>query len=227
MFVNKSMTGDVITIHPDQNVIKAYERLKAHRIRHLPVVEKNNKLVGIVTDRDIRSVIPYRFFEETEHTYKDNFLVYDLKIKHIMIKNPVTISPMSTLQDAMLLLQKHRIGALPVVDEECILMGLLSIRDLLRAFINMMGIGQPGCLLGILVEDKLGQLKKIVDVITEEKISTGSVLVARHWQEGKRAVFPFLLAHDTVRVKNKLMALGFEIIDPLHWHIDELQKTNE
>jgi acetoin utilization protein AcuB len=65
---------------------------------------------------------------------------------------------------------------------------------LLRAFINVLGIGEPGTLLGILLEEKVGQLKKIVDAITEENISFGSVLVARYWDEDKRAVFPYLLS---------------------------------
>jgi acetoin utilization protein AcuB len=80
-------------------------------------------------------------------------------------------------------------------------------------------------LLCILVEEKVGQLKKIVDAITEENISFGSVLVARYWEEDKRAVFPYLLTQNTARVKEKLQKLGFTLLDPMQWYLDQLPKN--
>jgi acetoin utilization protein AcuB len=142
-----------------------------------------------------------------------------------MTQNLVTLSPMDTLQDALLLMQKTLVGALPVVDEKDKLKGIISVRDLLRAFINVLGIGQPGTLLCILVEEKLGQLKKIVDIITEEKISFGSVLVARYWEEGKRAVFPYLLTNNVVNVKKKLKEKGYTLLEPMEWYMDQLPKA--
>lgn len=142
-----------------------------------------------------------------------------------MSQNLVTLSPMDTLQDALLLMQKTLVGALPVVDEKDKLKGIISVRDLLRAFINVLGIGQPGTLLCILVEEKLGQLKKIVDIITEEKISFGSVLVARYWEEGKRAVFPYLLTNNVVNVKKKLKEKGYTLLEPMEWYMDQLPKA--
>ena len=83
-----------------------------------------------------------------------------------------------------------------MVDAHGKLIGIISVRDLMRAFINVLGIEEPGTLLCIVVEDKIGQMKRIVDAITEERISFGSILVARHWEEGKRAVFPYLLTSN-------------------------------
>jgi acetoin utilization protein AcuB len=145
-----------------------------------------------------------------------------MKVDDIMTRNPKTIGPLYTIQDALLMIQKEKVGAFPVVDESGRLKGILSVRDLLRAFINVLGIGQPGTLVGIEVEEKVGQLKKIVDAITEENVSFGSVLVARTWQTGKRAVFPYLLTNNVSKVKKKLTGLGYQLIDPMDWNIDEL-----
>ena len=112
-----------------------------------------------------------------------------------------------------------------MVDAEGKLKGIISVRDLLRAFINVLGIGEPGTLLCILVEEKIGQLKKIVDAITEENISFGSVLVARYWDEGKRAVFPYLLTQNVAHIKRKLEKMGYQLLDPLEWYIDQLPKN--
>ena len=119
----------------------------------------------------------------------------------------------------------YEVGALPVVDDDRRLTGIISVRDLLRAFINVLGIGEPGTLLCILVEEKVGQLKKIVDAVTEENISFGSVLVARYWDENKRAVFIYLLTLNVAHIKKKLQDMGLTLLDPMEWYLDQLPKN--
>ena len=75
------------------------------------------------------------------------------------------------------------------------------------------------------MEEKVGQMKKIVDAITEENISFGSILVARYWDEGKRAVFPYLLTQNIGPVKRKLEKMGFELLNPMEWYLDQLPKN--
>jgi acetoin utilization protein AcuB len=221
MFVSRSMTRKVITVNPDTTIFEAQELMTTHRIRHLPVVVADNKLVGIVTDRDLRSALPYRFFKEGIPAAEAESLK-NLRVKDIMTQKVITIPPAYTIQDALMVIQNSRVGALPVVDDAGRLQGILSVRDLLRAFINVLGIGQPGTLLCILVEEKVGQLKRIVDAITEMGVSFGSVLVARYWDENKRAVFPYLLTQNVAQVKKKLQAMGYELLDPMQWYIDQL-----
>ena len=224
MFVSESMTRKVVTVSPDDRVLEAREKMMNYKIRHLPVISEDNHLVGIVTDRDIRSAMPSSLFEKLECTLDEKNGFCGLTVKEIMTKDPMAISPMYTIQDAVLLIQREKVGALPVVDEEGHLKGIISIRDLLRAFINVMGIGEPGTLLGIMAEEKVGELKKIVDIIVDEGCSLGSVLVARQGGKNKRAVFPYVLAMNVNPIKQKLIEAGFELIDPLYWYIDRLPK---
>jgi acetoin utilization protein AcuB len=90
-----------------------------------------------------------------------------------------------------------------------------------------MNIDEPGTLLCIVVKEQQGQMKKIIDIITEEKISLGSILVARVWDTEKRAIFPYLLTNNVINVKRKLLEIGFELIDPMEWYLDQLPKKNE
>ena len=143
-----------------------------------------------------------------------------------MTTDLIKVSPMDTIQDALLLIQRSNVGALPVVDDQNRLEGIISVRDLLRAFINVLGIGEPGALICVLVEEKVGQLKKIVDAVTEEGVSFGSVLVARYWDEKKRAVFCYLLTVNVRPIKKKLADLGFTILDPMEWYMDQLPKPD-
>ncbi|MBT8339620.1 MAG: CBS domain-containing protein [Desulfatitalea sp.] len=223
MFVSQSMTRKVITVAKDTPILEARALMRQHHIRHLPVVAADDHLVGIITDRDIRSVLPYKLAggESDGQTEPD---IARMTVSEVMTTTPVTISPTHTLPDALLLIQRSRVGAFPVVDEHGKLKGIISVRDLLRAFINVLGIGEPGTLLCILVENKVGQLKRIVDLITEEGISLGSVLVARYWEKDKRAVFPYLLTNNVINVKKRLREMGYTLLDPMEWYLDQLPK---
>jgi len=223
MFVSRSMTVKVVTIQTDATVLDAQKMMATHHIRHLPVIDGQDRLVGVVTDRDVRSILPYDCYKDPDCSKEQEELA-GLKIKNIMTVKPLTISPSDTIQDALLLIQHKRVGAFPVVDDTGKLKGIISVRDLLRAFTNVLGIGEPGTLLCILVEEKIGQMKKIVDAITEEGISFGSILVARYWEEDKRAVFPYLLTQNISRVKKKLQAMGFTLLEPMDWYLDQLPK---
>ncbi len=224
MFIDKSMTRDVISVVKEAGVLEAHELMRRHEIRHLPVVDADDRLIGIVTDRDIRSAMPYELTKklDSDEDEESRKRVERMTVGDIMTTSVIKITPTDTIQDALLLVQMHKVGALPVVDDDGHLKGFLSVRDLLRAFVNVLGIGTPGTLVGILMEERVGQLKKIVDAITEEGISFGSVLVARHWEPDKRAVFAYLLTQDTRRVKKKLTEMGFKMLDPLQWYMDQL-----
>ena len=222
MFVSRSMTPRVITVDKEASIFDAQELMAENTIRHLPVIDDENRLIGVVTDRDIRSALPTNLIQVLDDPSHVKEKLAKMKIKDIMTRDPFTISPTDTIQDALLFIQEKRVGALPVVDEERKLKGILSVRDLLRAFTNVLGIGEPGSLLCIIVEEGIGQLKKIVDAITEENISFGSILVARYWDENKRAVFPYLLTQNIARVKRKLKDMGYTLLDPMEWYLDQL-----
>ncbi len=223
MFVTNSMQKNVITIGKEASVFEARDKMAANSIRHLPVIDSENNLLGVVTDRDVRSAMP-SVFADVCNLEEEKKKVAELKVKDIMTTNVTTVSPMHTLQDAIMLIHRTRVGAFPVVDEDGKLKGIISVRDLLRAFVNVLGIEEPGMLLCILVENKQGQMKRIVDAITEEKISFGSILVARYWDEGKRAVFPYLLTNNVAHIKRKLKSMGFELLNPMEWYLDQLPK---
>lgn len=225
MFISKIMTRNPVTVDQDADILHAQELMAKHQFHQFPVIDAHNFLIGIVTDRDIRSALPSAHLEDDPGKVEWKRFS-EIKIKDIMTKEPITISPLYTLQDALLLLQKKRVGAFPVIDEAGILKGIISVSDLLKELINVLGLEEPGTLLCIIVENKIGQMKKIVDAITEEHISFGSVLVARYWEEGKRAVFPYLLTQNIGPLKKKLKNMGHTLLDPMDWHVDHWPKND-
>lgn len=223
MFVTEMMKTDLVAVNPETKLSEARSLMMEGDFRHLPVVDAEGKLVGIVTDRDMRDAHPSSLLDE-ESYQKTLDKVMQRTISEIMTAEPITVAPYYTLQDTLLIIGKKKVGALPVVDEEGHLKGIMSTRDLLRAFVNIMGIEEPGTLLCILVNEEPGQLKKIVDIAYEENVSLGSVLVARDWDTEKRAIFPYLLTNNVMSIKKKLLALGFELLDPMQWYLDQSPK---
>lgn len=223
MFVSDRMSTNLVTAGPDISIFEAKKLMTDKKIRHLPVIDEVGKLIGIVTDRDMRDAMPSTLLKKPDYEITLG-KIGNRPISDIMTKNPTTIYAYFTLQDTLLVIQKKKVGALPVIDELGYLKGIMSTRDLLTAFVNILNIDEPGCLLCIIVAEQPGQMKKIVDIVTEEKISLGSVLVARFWDKEKRAIFPYLLTNNVINVKKKLLDAGFELIDPMKWYLDQLPK---
>ncbi len=220
MYIRKTMTTKVIMIDKNADILAARTLMVVNRFRHLPVVDQNNTLAGIITDRDVRSALSlerYNTPSETDAACE----ISGIRVADVMTRDPVTIALDSTIQDALLLVRDYRVGAFPVVDETGKLRGILSDSDLLHAFINVMGINEPGMLLGILVDEEMQEMQKIVDALIAEGISFGSILVARHWKKGKRAVFPYLLSQNIATLKRRLTRLGFDLLDPADWQFEE------
>lgn len=226
MFVTKAMTRKVITVRPEDNLLDTRELMKTHKIHHIPVVEKGDRLVGIISDRDVRSAMPSSLYYESG-SERERAKLEKFKVRDVMTKNVITLSLRDTVQDALLLLLKYDVGALPVVHSDGRLVGILAVRDLLRALVSVLGIGQPGSLLCLLVEDKLGETKKIVDIIFEEKIPIGSLLVARHWEPGKRAVFPYLMSINVGPLKRRFQERGYTILDPEEWYLEDVGRSKD
>jgi len=192
-----------------------------YRIRHLPVTRQNSTLIGIVSDRDIRSAMPSKYFHDQRTGEIETGRNTGILVQEIMTKNLVSVSLSSTIQDALLLIEKTRVGAFPVVDENFKIVGIVSDRDLLNAFINVLGVKEPGVLLGIVVDENIEEMERIIHALIAENITFGSILVYRDWSPGKRAVFPYLLSKNIVNLKHKLREMGYDIIDPVEWYIEQ------
>ena len=127
MIVGNRMTKEPITVGPDDLLIRASHKMQAGGFRRLPVVS-DGKLVGIITERDLRQHRGY-----LEHT----------KINGVMTENPVTVVPATTLEEAAQILLERQIGGLPVVADGR-LIGIITTSDILNAFLDVMGASQGG-----------------------------------------------------------------------------------
>ena len=136
MEVKDRMTKDPVTVRVGETARAAADLMRSRRIRHLPVVDAAGKLVGIVTDRDIRQIL----FAPAMRTRLGEAasLAEQVTVEEIMSSPAITTTPYADLADAAKVMHERKIGALPVVMVGRVV-GILSEIDILKAFAEMTG----------------------------------------------------------------------------------------
>jgi len=130
MLVREVMTSDPITVQPDDTLRTAQERMVSCGCRRLPVIDESRRLVGIITDRDVRLALNSPLI--MRERWQDDMLVTQTTVEVCMTPDPLTIGPQAPLQEAVALVMKRKISGLPVVEDQR-LVGIITITDMLHA----------------------------------------------------------------------------------------------
>lgn len=164
MAVKDFMTRKVIYISPETRISQAADLMREQDIHRLPVIE-NDRLVGLVTEGTIAEASPSK--ATSLSIYEMNYLLNKTKVKDVMIKDVVTVSQYASLEDAVYLMYRHKVGILPVVDNDQ-LYGVITDRDVFAAFLHVSGYGEDGVRVRLIVPDRAGVLGQILSIIAEE-----------------------------------------------------------
>ena len=197
MKIKALMIPDPISINEKTSVREAIEIMKANSIRHLPVTQEGNLLVGFVTLADLKmGLIPS--------------MVAGLTLSDLMIKNPITVEPENDIEIAAQLIYKHKISGIPVVKKGK-LVGIITESDMLRAFIDMMGILNASSRIDVAIRSEPGRLRKAVQIIEE---NGGEIVnVGMTPQKSRRKVYFFRLNPcQTGLIKDALEEEGFKVV---------------
>ncbi|HGD4349206.1 TPA: CBS domain-containing protein [Streptococcus agalactiae] len=183
MPVKDFMTKKLVYVSPDTTVAEAADLLREHHLRRLPVVE-NDQLLGLVTEGTMAEA---QLSKATSLSiYEMNYLLNKTKIRDIMIKDIVTVSQYASLEDAIYLMMSRKIGVLPVVDNGQ-LYGIITDRDVFKAFLEIAGYGQEGYRLVILADEGIGVLSKVLNRLSSANLSVKRLVIIER-KAGKKAV---------------------------------------
>ncbi len=179
------MIREPLTATPDMSLPEARRLLNENHFRHLPVVDGQGQLVGMITDRDLRSAYPSSVLSENERLQAYE-RVEKTTVLDIMSTECVGLTPESTLDDALLLFDREGVGALPVL-EDGRLVGIFSSRDLLTAYKELFGVGEKGSvLLGIDDDGQSGLMTRIVTLLELHNIPFTRLLRIQDIEHGNR-----------------------------------------
>jgi acetoin utilization protein AcuB len=209
MIVAKRMMRNPVWVDENDPMKKAMDLLKERGIRHLPVLRGGEKLVGIVTERDIKQASPSPATAlEIREIY---YLLDKVKVRQIMTRRPYTVSPAAPVEEAALIMREKKIGCLPVV-EEGKLVGILTETDILDAFIESMGVTGPGYRLEIALPSRPGMLYEVTRLLNEFDVNIVSVATAPHEDPGMKVVIMRIETSRYKVVKAALKKAGYELI---------------
>ncbi|MDD3814314.1 MAG: CBS domain-containing protein [Desulfocapsaceae bacterium] len=185
MYISRYMIREPLTATPDMSLPEARRLLNENHFRHLPVVDGQGQLVGMITDRDLRSAYPSSVLSESERLQAYE-RVEKTTVVDIMSTECVGLTPESTLDDALLLFDREGVGALPVL-EDGQLVGIFSSRDLLTAYKELFGVGEKGSvLLGIDDDGQSGLMTRIVTLLELHNIPFTRLLRIQDMEHGNR-----------------------------------------
>ncbi|MFP3928126.1 MAG: CBS and ACT domain-containing protein [Desulfobacteraceae bacterium] len=200
MLVKNWMSRNLITVGPDESIVSATDLLKKHKIRMLPVVDKE-KLVGVVTDRDLKraSASDATSLEIHELMY----LVSKIKVKDVMSKKVITLPEDFTVEEAAEVLLGNKISGAPVVDRNDKLVGVITQTDLFRVLISVGGIGKGGIQFAFLLEDRPGSIKEVADVIRKYGGRMASIMTSYEGApEGFRKSYIRMYGVDRFKIRD-------------------------
>jgi acetoin utilization protein AcuB len=215
-FMREKIQRNPVTISPDASFFQAQNLIHEKGVRHLPVVDKNNVLIGIVTDRDIRKVGPS---EATLLSVQEiNYLLGKLKVSNFMTPKEklITITPDTLIEEAVQLMHDNKIGCLPVV-EEGKLYGIFTETDVLDHFVDIFGLKQKGTRLTVALEDKPGSMLGILEVFNKHNISIISNVTGSFLVEGKRIAAIRIRTENYKDVVNDLEKAGYDVLSIGKW----------
>ena len=200
MKINDLMIPDPITITEKASVSDAIELMKVNSIRHLPVVSQKKILKGFLTLADLKQgLIPA--------------MVGDLTLTDLMIKKPITVDPDNDIEIAAQLIYKHKIGGIPVVKKNK-LVGIITESDILRAFIDMMGILTASSRVDVVIKDEPGSFRKALQIINDNGGDIINVGMTAQ-QTSKRTYYFRLSVCKTDIIKKALEDSGFDVPDAM------------
>ena len=162
MLVKHWMSENVVTIDEDVSIMKASKLMKQHGFQHLPVLQKG-RLTGIVSDRDLKEAHPSQ--ATTLDIHELYYLLDKLKVAKVMSENLRTTRADETVGKVAALMLKHKISALPVIDQKGELEGIITKGDVFRAMVSVSGIQQAPLQLCFEIEDRPGAIREVTDVI--------------------------------------------------------------
>jgi len=161
MLVGDWMLKDVTTVTEDVSMIKAGKIMQQRGVRRLPVVDAEGRLTGIVTERDIKAASPSK--ATSLDIYEMTHLLSEIKVRDIMTKTPLRITPGDTVERAAAIMRDNKVGGLPVADPEGRVVGIVTDTDIFRLFTLVSGVDRGGVQLSARLPVEKGRLKELID----------------------------------------------------------------
>ncbi|MFO8165650.1 MAG: CBS domain-containing protein [Thermodesulfobacteriota bacterium] len=209
MYVTDVMTMNVVSIPSNTTVSDAKKIMDAHKIRRLPVVDRG-KLIGIVTERRLEAYTPSK--ATSLSVWEIGYLLGNTTVKEVMEKNPVTVSPNMTVEEALATAQERKVGSLLVVEKNGQLIGIVTTNDFFYKIANpTLGIGMPGTRVEVMSQTD----KPILEDICKATSQKGTEILTLHMisstEIGGKDIVVQVNTDNVDKLVNELKDKGYQV----------------
>ena len=215
LLVRDWMTEHLVTLSPEASVAEALTLCRKRRIRHIPILEEG-RLVGIVSDRDLRDASPALGDPERARTLQE------VRVAAVMSREVITVDPQDSIENAAQQMYELKIESLPVVSEGAVadgrsavakeeVLGIITSSDVMRALVTLAGLPEPGCRIEVSVPNREGILAEVAGKIRELEVDIVSVLSDPDRRSGQRTMVFQLATADPSSVMQSLKTAGYEV----------------
>lgn len=211
MFVAERMTKHPVTMTSDATVGEVDRIMKKNKFHRMIIVD-GGKLVGYLSDRDVMRVSPSPATSLSKFEIRS--LLDKLKVRDIMQKKVVTVAENATIEEAALIMYNNKVGGLPVISEVGAVVGIITATDILKTFVNVMGLPQGGKIrLTLKVLNKIGVMAEVTKIFSDNGINIDSMITCRQ-DENSYEIVVRIDAHQELleKIKNQLESRGHKII---------------
>lgn len=174
MLIKDWMSKSPVTAKPATSIMKAAKLMKENGFGRLPVVDDNGRLVGIVSDRDIKEASPSK--ATTLDMHELYYLLSEIKVGDIMTKTVVSIGPDDTVEKAAVLMLRHNVGGMPVIGADGIVVGVITDSDIFKVLVSITGVLSGGMQFAFELPNVSGSLKTVLDDLKAHDIRILSIL---------------------------------------------------
>jgi acetoin utilization protein AcuB len=207
MLVEHVMSTEVVTLPPTAVIAEALQLLEENKIRHIPIINEERQIVGIVSDRDIRDAAPSIFDSEMEETLQK-------EIQTIMSQPVVTVHPLDFAADTAKIFYDKEFACVPVVSEGK-LVGIVTEKDMLYTLIQLTGTHVQSSQINVKIPDRPGMLPEVTRIIGNRKVNIVSVLIYPYKDNPNFKVIAFRIqTMNPVPTIEDLRNAGYELLWP-------------
>lgn len=208
MLVEKIMTSPCATILGNKSIEEALELMTKKEIRHLPIVNEDDELIGIISDRDIKMALPSILSED------DPSHSLSLSVSKIMRRNVIRCHPLDFVEDIALDFYEMEIGSIPVIRNNKVI-GIVTQKDMLNTFIELTGVTMPGSIIEVHIDDKVGALHDITAIFKQQNIDILNILAYSDLQNtNKRYLMLRVKSMNPERIYKLLETHHYNVIYP-------------
>ncbi|SHF79757.1 acetoin utilization AcuB family protein [Ornithinibacillus halophilus] len=208
MKVEEIMNRNVVTLGPTATIAEALHLLQENRIRHIPIIDENRSVIGIVSDRDVRDASPSVLVKDSDQA------ILQSEIQTIMSHPVITVHPLDFVEEIARIFYDEEFASLPVVSDNK-LIGIVTEKDMLYTLIQLTGTHVQSSHIEVKVPHKPGILPEVAAVFGRRKMNITSVLIYPYHQDPNYKVLVFRIqTMNPLPVINDLREAGYELMWP-------------